>query len=67
MDPYYGAFRPPSRPLVLVVASVSKAIFVGLILAQGSRYLGHARLAVTVDSLMVVVFIGYLIATRGRE
>ena len=37
----YGAFNPPVRPLVLTVAAVSKAVFIGLVLSQGSRYLGH--------------------------
>ena len=38
----YGAFHPPVRALVLVVAGVSKAIFVGLVLSQGERYLARS-------------------------
>jgi hypothetical protein len=62
----YGAFNPPVRPLVLVVAGVSKAVFIGLVLSQGGRYLGHqAGIAVAVDAVMVVLFVWYLLAGRG--
>lgn len=70
----YGAFDPPGRPLVLIVAGVSKAIFIALVLSQGKRYLGHqAGLAVAIDLVMVVLFAWYLLAARrqprpaGRE
>lgn len=64
----YGAFHPPSRPLVLVVASVSKLIFIALVLTHGPRYLGQqAGIAVAVDALMVLIFLWYLVtAPRGR-
>src|SRR5262245_26483879 len=62
----YGAFRPEVRPLVLVVAGVSKLVFIGLVLAEGSRYLGHqAGVAVAVDALMVLLFALYLLG-RNR-
>ncbi len=61
----YGAFVPPVRSLVLAVAGLSKAIFVALVLAEGGRYLGErAGVAVVTDSLMVLVFLWYLIAAR---
>ncbi len=61
----YGAFDPPTRSLVLIVAAVSKAIFIGLVLSHGGRYLGHqAGIAVTVDSVMVLLFTWYLVAAR---
>src|SRR5689334_5355763 len=37
----YGAFRPAVRSLVLIVAGASKAIFVGLVLSHGTRYLSQ--------------------------
>jgi hypothetical protein len=58
----YGAFDAAVRPLVLVVAGASKAIFIGLILAQGSRYVGEAALALLVDGMAVVLFAWYLVA-----
>jgi nucleoside recognition membrane protein YjiH len=64
----YGAFNPPTRPLVLIVAAVSKAIFIGLVLSQGGRYLGHqAGVAVAVDSMMVALFAWYLLAARAAD
>ncbi len=60
----YGAYHPPSRPLVLTVAGSSKVVFIGLVLSQGARYLGHqAGIAVVVDALFVLLFGAYLVAT----
>lgn len=62
----YGAFNPAVRPLVLIVASVSKAIFILLVLSQGAPYLrGQAAVDVAVDTVMVVLFAWYLLAARG--
>jgi hypothetical protein len=66
----YGAFHPSVRALVLTVAGVSKAVFIGLVLSQGGRYLGHqAGVAVAVDAVMVVVFGWYLLGpgTLNRD
>jgi hypothetical protein len=61
----YGAFRPASRSLVLTVAGISKLTFIGLVLSQGSQYLGHqAGPAVMLDSVMVLLFLAYLIRVR---
>ncbi len=64
----YGAFNPPGRPLILAVAGLSKLIFIGLVLAHGTRYLEHqVGLAIAIDLVMVALFIGYLIGVRrGR-
>jgi hypothetical protein len=64
----YGAFNPPVRPLVLLVAAASKAFFIALVLANGGRYLGYqAGTAVVVDTIMVVVFGWYLVAARASS
>lgn len=61
----YGAYHPPSRPLVLTVAVISKLIFISLVLLYGRQYLGHqAGVAVVVDSVMVMLFIAYLLNAR---
>lgn len=58
----YGAFSPASRPLVLTVAGVSKLVFIGLVLTYGTQFLGQqAGVAITIDLVMVVLFIVYLI------
>jgi hypothetical protein len=64
----YGAYHAAARPLVLVVAGVSKIVFIVLVLAQGSRYLGQqAGIAIAIDAVWVMLFALYLLATRGRE
>ena len=64
----YGAFNPLHRPLVLVVAGVSKVIFIVLVLSEGSRYLSYqAGVAITIDSVMVLLFAWYLIASRSVD
>ena len=61
----YGAFSLACRPLVLTVAGLSKLMFIGLVLANGPKYLGHrAGVAIVVDLVMVGVFAAYLVATR---
>ena len=63
----YGAFVAAVRPLVLVVAGVSKAVFIALIVAEGERYLrGQAALAVAADLVMIVLFAWYLWAARAE-
>lgn len=62
----YGAFHPPQRPVILAGAATGKAIFIGLVLAQGGRYLGQqAAVAVIVDVVMIALFAWYLVAVRG--
>src|SRR4029450_11855464 len=64
----YGAFNPVHRPLVLVVAGVSKVIFIALVLSEGTRYLSYnAGVAIAIDSLMVLLFAWYLIASRSGD
>jgi len=64
----YGAFIPPHRRLVLTVAGVSKAIFIGLVISHGNRFLSHqAGVAVAVDTLFVILFALYLAAPTSRE
>ena len=61
----YGAFVVPARPLVLIVAAVSKLTFIVLILTIGRPFLSHqAGIAVASDILQVALFIGYLSASR---
>ena len=61
----YGAFRPEARAIALVIAAASKAVFIGLVMSHGSRFLGQqAGLAVAVDGVMIVLFAWYLVAAR---
>jgi hypothetical protein len=61
----YGAFDRPTRSLALVVAGVSKAVFIALVLSEGGRFLGRqAATAVAVDLVMIALFTWYLAAAR---
>ena len=61
----HGAWDPATRRLALVTGSVSKAAFITLVLSNGWRFMGHgAGTAVAVDSVMVALFVWYLVATR---
>jgi hypothetical protein len=66
----YGAFVPAVRAMVLVVAGVSKLVFIGLVLSHGGRYIGRqAGIAIAVDLVWVVLFAWYLQVgwtARGR-
>ena len=59
----YGAFRPEARKLVLVVAGLSKIIFIALILTFGRQYWEHVGVAAVVDTLMVLLFVVYLLVS----
>src|SRR4030095_423963 len=62
----YAAFRPSLRPLVLVFTGLGKVFFIALVLQQGGLYLQHqAGIAVVADSLMVILFVWYLLASRN--
>ena len=60
----YGAFQPLYRPLILVFSSISKLIFIGLVLTVGNEYLGKAGLVVAFDSLVVTIFVTYLLTAK---
>jgi len=61
----YGAFNVTVRPLVLMVAGISKLTFIALVLTIGQQFLSYqAGVAVVSDIVQVVLFAGYLIADR---
>ena len=63
----YGAFMEPVRRFVLVIAGSSKIIFILLVLSSNESYMGFgAGTAVIVDSIMVVLYIAYLLLTIKR-
>jgi hypothetical protein len=58
----YGAFRPPVRPLVLIVAGASKLVFVALVLTTGRPFVGQPLgVSVAVDSVIVLLFATFLV------
>ena len=63
----YGAFVPPVRMLVLVVAGASKVIFIGLTVGYGWQSVGgQLGLSLAFDAVVVAVFAIYLLGSRAR-
>lgn len=59
----YGAYHPPVRTLVLIVAAATKIVFIGLLLTLGRPYLARqAGVGAAVDLVMIVLFCVYLIS-----
>ena len=58
----YGAYRPESRVIAILVAGGSKLVFILLVLAHGSKYL---NIAAAIDAIWVVLFCCYLVAVRS--
>ena len=64
----YGAYRPASRTLILIVAGVSKLAFIGLVLGYGSGYLGQqAGFAILLDAVAIGLFAAYLLGMRSGQ
>ncbi len=57
----YGAFNEQHRSFILAIASISKIIFIGLVLGFGSQYLDKAGIAIGFDSVVVLLFLIYLV------
>lgn len=64
----WGAFNPGLRMAALIVAGLSKLVFIGLVLSFGTRYLGQqAGISIAIDLLWVVLFACYLLGQRARN
>ena len=58
----YGAFSQVNRRMALVVATLSKLAFIALVLTLGRQFLQfQVGTAVIVDSIMIVLFLAYLV------
>ena len=58
----YGAFNEANRRMALVVATLSKLAFIALVLTLGRQFLQfQVGTAVIVDSIMIVLFLAYLV------
>lgn len=63
----YGAFVEPVRKFALVIAGMSKAIFITLVLCYGKQYISFgAGTAVIADAIMIVLYIAYLLLARDE-
>jgi hypothetical protein len=61
----YGAFRPAVRRFVLATTAISKVVFIWLVIAGGSQFLGQLiAVAALIDVVVVLLFAVYLAKTR---
>ena len=61
----YGAFVEPVRKFALVIAGLSKTIFITLVLCYGKQFMSFGvGTAVIADSIMIVLYITYLLLAR---
>ncbi|TGL49744.1 hypothetical protein EHQ59_14190 [Leptospira kemamanensis] len=63
----YGAYNQTNRNLVLVVASISKSTFVVLNLVYGQAYLAKSGAALVFDSILVTIFLAYLLSKSSHK
>jgi hypothetical protein len=64
----YGAFHPPVRRFALIIAGLSKLIFIILVLALGREYLNFGvGTAEIIDSILVILFSVYLLLSRSDK
>jgi len=60
----WASFEPGVRLAAIALGSVTKVAFIALMLGSGVMK-RQAWVALVADSLMVVLFVGYLLATMG--
>lgn len=63
----YGAFKPKYRNLALVFTSISKIAFIIFIVSFGSQFVDKSLITIALDSLLVVIFITYLVKVKVLE
>ncbi|PJZ79881.1 hypothetical protein [Leptospira meyeri] len=63
----YGAYNEPNRNLILVVSSISKTTFVLLNLIYGQSYLMKSGIALVFDSILVIIFVSYLVSQNSKK
>jgi hypothetical protein len=63
----YGALNDKSRVLSITVATVSKVIFVSLVMIYGQEFLGKAGPAIAIDCITIALASLYLVALRMKQ
>ncbi|MFT6586666.1 MAG: low affinity Fe/Cu permease [Cognaticolwellia sp.] len=61
----YGAFKPVYRKLALVLTSISKIAFISLTVVFGTQYIDKSLLTIALDSVLVIVFLTYLVKVKS--
>ena len=60
----YGAFSEKNRVFAISIASISKVIFVSLVMLYGKEYLGKVAPAIAMDCVTVFLAVVFLVAVR---
>ncbi|WP_421133497.1 hypothetical protein [Alteromonas sp. A079] len=61
----YGAFNPVYRNLALVLTSISKIAFISLIVVFGTQYIDKSSLTIALDSVLIIIFLTYLVKVKS--
>lgn len=61
----YGAFKPVYRNLALVLTSISKIAFISLIVVFGAQYIEKSLLTIALDSVLIIIFLTYLVKVKS--
>ena len=60
----YGAYKPVYRNLSLVIVSLSKVVFISLIIIFGVQYVEKSAVTLILDSIFIALFSVYLIKVK---
>jgi hypothetical protein len=63
----YGAFKPVYRNLSLIIVSLSKIVFISLIITFGVQYIEKSVVTLIVDLIFITLFVLYLIKVRSID
>ena len=61
----YGAFRPEYRNLALALISISKIAFISIIAVFGAQYIEKSLLTIILDTVLVIIFLTYLVKVKS--
>ena len=63
----YGALDDNSRVFAISVATVSKVIFVSLVMFYGQEFLGEVGLAIAMDCITIALAVLFLVAVSAKR
>ena len=63
----YGALDEKSRVFAISAATVSKVIFVSLVMFYGQEFLGEVGLAIAMDCITIALAVLFLVALRAKR
>jgi len=63
----YGALDEKSRVFFISVATVSKVIFVSLVMFYGQEFLGEVGPAIAMDCVTIALAVLFLVAVRSKR